>query len=64
MKVAVLGAGAIGAYVGAALCRGGADVHLIARGQHLEAMRRDGVFWPRGVNSYSWRSTYSVPDEP
>jgi len=30
MKIAVVGAGAIGAYVGAALHRGGADVHLIA----------------------------------
>ncbi len=50
MKVAVLGAGAIGAYVGAALSRGGADVHLVARGEHLEAMRRDGVtvLSPRG----------------
>ncbi|WP_411576413.1 2-dehydropantoate 2-reductase [Streptomyces mutabilis] len=43
MKVAVLGAGAIGAYVGAALHRAGADVHLIARGPHLAAMRRYGV---------------------
>lgn len=43
MKVAVLGAGAIGAYVGAALHRAGADVHLIARGPHLAAMRRHGV---------------------
>jgi 2-dehydropantoate 2-reductase len=43
MRVAVLGAGAIGAYVGAALARGGADVHLVARGKNLEAMRRDGV---------------------
>src|ERR671915_685201 len=43
MKVAVLGAGAIGAYVGAALARGGTDVHLIARGANLEAMQRNGV---------------------
>jgi 2-dehydropantoate 2-reductase len=43
MRVAVLGAGAIGAYVGAALARGGADVHLVARGANLEAMRRNGV---------------------
>lgn len=43
MKVAVLGAGAIGAFVGAALARGGVDVHLIARGAHLEAMRTRGV---------------------
>jgi 2-dehydropantoate 2-reductase len=43
VKIAVLGAGAIGAYVGAALHRGGADVHLVARGEHLRAIRADGV---------------------
>jgi 2-dehydropantoate 2-reductase len=43
MRFAVLGAGAIGAYVGAALARGGADVTLIARGAHLAAMRDNGV---------------------
>ncbi|WP_309113722.1 2-dehydropantoate 2-reductase [Saccharothrix sp.] len=43
MRVAVLGAGAIGAYVGAALHRGGAEVHLIARGAHLQAMQHKGV---------------------
>lgn len=43
MKVAVLGAGAIGAYVGAALHRAGVDVHLIARGPHLEKIRESGV---------------------
>ncbi|GAA3807661.1 2-dehydropantoate 2-reductase [Sphaerisporangium flaviroseum] len=50
MKVAVLGAGAIGAYVGAALQRAGVEVHLIARGTHLDAMRESGVrvLSPRG----------------
>jgi 2-dehydropantoate 2-reductase len=50
VKVAVLGAGAIGAYVGAALHRGGADVHLIARGAQLEALHSHGVtvHSPRG----------------
>ena len=50
MRVAVLGAGAIGSYVGAALARGGADVVLVARGAHLDALRRDGVrvLSPRG----------------
>jgi len=50
VRFAVLGAGAIGAYVGAALSRGGADVTLIARGAHLEAMRSSGVrvLSPRG----------------
>ncbi|MDQ4084916.1 MAG: 2-dehydropantoate 2-reductase [Actinomycetota bacterium] len=50
MKVAVLGAGAIGAYVGAALHRAGTDVHLVARGEHLAAIRAHGVHVtsPRG----------------
>lgn len=43
MKVAVLGAGAIGAYVGAHLSRAGAEVHLVARGPHLKAMAEAGV---------------------
>jgi 2-dehydropantoate 2-reductase len=43
VRFAVLGAGAIGAYVGAALSRGGADVTLIARGEHLRAMQERGV---------------------
>jgi 2-dehydropantoate 2-reductase len=43
MRFAILGAGAIGAYVGAALARGGSDVVLIARGPQLEALRRRGV---------------------
>jgi 2-dehydropantoate 2-reductase len=50
MRVAVLGAGAIGAYVGASLSRAGAEVHLVARGPHLAAMRQHGVtvLSPRG----------------
>jgi 2-dehydropantoate 2-reductase len=50
VKFAVLGAGAIGGYVGAALARGGADVTLIARGLHLQAMQEHGVrvLSPRG----------------
>ena len=50
MKFAVLGAGATGAFVGASLARGGADVTLIARGAQLEALRSRGVrvLSPRG----------------
>ncbi|HEY4228178.1 MAG TPA: 2-dehydropantoate 2-reductase [Candidatus Limnocylindrales bacterium] len=39
----MLGAGAVGGYLGACLAKGGADVTLIARGAHLEAMRRHGL---------------------
>lgn len=43
MRVVVLGAGAIGAYVGASLARGGTDVTLIARGPHLKALQQHGI---------------------
>jgi 2-dehydropantoate 2-reductase len=43
MRYAIVGAGAIGAYVGASLARAGAEVVLIARGAHLPAMRRSGL---------------------
>jgi 2-dehydropantoate 2-reductase len=43
MKLCVLGAGAIGGFLGARLAQAGEDVVLIARGPHLEAMRRNGL---------------------
>jgi 2-dehydropantoate 2-reductase len=43
MKFAIVGAGAIGAFVGAMLARSGEDVTLIARGAHLRAMQQRGV---------------------
>ena len=43
MRFAVVGAGAIGAYLGARLSLSGRDVSLIARGPHLRAMQTRGV---------------------
>lgn len=44
MRVAILGAGGVGAYLGARLAHvGAASVHLVARGSHLEALRRGGL---------------------
>src|SRR5256885_4298213 len=43
MRFAIVGAGAIGAFVGAMLARAGEDVTLIARGAHLRAMQAHGV---------------------
>ncbi|MBC7731127.1 MAG: 2-dehydropantoate 2-reductase [Bacteriovorax sp.] len=42
MKIAVIGAGAIGGLVGAKLALAGVDVTFIARGANLEAIRRNG----------------------
>jgi 2-dehydropantoate 2-reductase len=43
MKFLIVGAGAIGAYIGAKLSRAGLDVTLFARGPHLRAMQERGV---------------------
>ena len=43
MKICIFGAGAIGGYLGVKLALAGASVSFIARGPHLEAMRRNGV---------------------
>ncbi len=38
-----MGAGAIGGYVGGRLAQGGEEVHLVARGAHLAALREHGL---------------------
>jgi 2-dehydropantoate 2-reductase len=38
-----MGSGGLGGYFGARLVQGGADVHFVARGKHLEAMRAGGL---------------------
>jgi len=43
MKLAIVGAGAIGGWLGARLAYAGLDVTLVARGAHLQAMRTKGV---------------------
>src|SRR2546427_7061569 len=43
MDIAVVGAGAVGGYFGARLAAAGQSVAFIARGSHLEAMRKDGL---------------------
>ena len=43
MRIAVMGAGAVGGYFGARLAAAANDVAFIARGSHLMAMRREGL---------------------
>ena len=43
MRIAIMGSGGLGGYFGARLAQGGADVHFIARGKHLQAMRSEGL---------------------
>jgi 2-dehydropantoate 2-reductase len=43
MKIAVMGAGAVGCYYGGMMARAGHEVVLIGRAQHVDAVRRDGL---------------------
>jgi hypothetical protein len=43
MRVAIMGSGGVGAYVGSRLQAAGEDVVFIARGAHLAALQKDGL---------------------
>ena len=43
MRYIIIGAGAVGGTIGGRLAESGRDVVLVARGAHLEALRRDGL---------------------
>jgi len=43
MKIAIMGAGGVGGVLGARLVAAGHEVHFIARGAHLEALRASGL---------------------
>jgi 2-dehydropantoate 2-reductase len=50
MRVLVVGAGGVGGYFGARLARAGTAVTFLARGAHLEAIRRHGLRIRSGVD--------------
>jgi 2-dehydropantoate 2-reductase len=43
VKIAFIGAGAVGGFYGALLARQGHDVSFVARGAHLDAIRKNGL---------------------
>jgi len=43
MKIAVMGSGGVGGFYGGRLAHSGCDVHFVARGAHLAAMRKHGL---------------------
>ena len=49
-KVCIVGAGAIGGWLGAGLARAGCEVSMLARGQTLAALQRDGLRLLTGAN--------------
>ena len=43
MKIAIMGSGGVGGYLGGQLAQAGRDVTFIARRQHLQAIRHSGL---------------------
>ena len=63
MRIAIMGSGGVGGYFGARLVQGGADVHFIARGAHLAAMRERGLTIEGGPNPIHLPNV-NVSDDP
>jgi 2-dehydropantoate 2-reductase len=62
MRIAVMGAGAVGCYYGGMLARAGHEVVLVARAAHVEAVRRDGLLLD--TLSFSERVRLQADTEP
>jgi 2-dehydropantoate 2-reductase len=63
MKIVVMGTGGTGGYYGALLARSGQDVTFIARGAHLQAIRRAGLE-VRSVHGDFLLSPAQATDDP
>ena len=55
MKICVFGAGAVGGHIAAKLAARGHDVSVVARGAHLEAMRKTGLTLIHGEDTIRGR---------
>jgi 2-dehydropantoate 2-reductase len=53
MRIGIVGAGAIGGFLAGALARAGVPVGVVARGEHLAAIRRNGVRIESDLGSFS-----------
>jgi 2-dehydropantoate 2-reductase len=57
-----MGSGGLGGYFGALLARGGAEVSFIARGAHLEAMRKRGLRVEGGPDPFELEHVVATDD--
>jgi 2-dehydropantoate 2-reductase len=64
MKIAVMGSGGVGGLYGGQLARAGCDVHFIARGAHLAAMRANGLTIESEQRGNLHLPQVSVTDDP
>ena len=62
MKIAVMGAGAVGGYFGGLLANAGNQVTFIARGEHLRAMQANGLMLDTAKGRVAVRDARYVSD--
>ena len=63
MKIGIVGAGGVGGYLAAMLAKSGEKVYLVARGEHLEAIRREGLRIETPGGAFSAKP-HAVSDDP
>jgi 2-dehydropantoate 2-reductase len=62
MRIAVMAAGAVGGYFGGRLAAAGHDVSFIARGAHLEAIRKNGLKVESPLGNLHLANVNATPD--
>ena len=63
-RIAVVGAGGIGGYFAGALARAGHQVHLLARGRHLNAIRQQNGLTVREPDGTTFVAPVQATDDP
>jgi len=64
MKIAVMGSGGVGGFVGGRLAHAGCDVRFIARGAHLAALREHGLIIENDAQGNIHVPRVRVSDDP
>jgi 2-dehydropantoate 2-reductase len=64
MKIAVMGSGGVGGFYGGRLAHAGCDVHFVARGAHLAAMRAHGLTLENKEQGDIRVANVNVTDDP
>ena len=64
MKIAMMGSGGVGGFIGGRLARAGYDVSFVARGAHLAAMRSNGLLIESEAHGDIHVSKVSATDDP
>jgi 2-dehydropantoate 2-reductase len=59
MRIAIIGTGGVGGYLGAKLWKAGNEVTFVARGKHLIAMQQNGLRLESPEGSFTVKSTFT-----